>query len=101
MNEKELLEAIKAHTEHWKDVNGYDCPYDYIGLRDIIHKHNVVTVEMDKFNCSIEELNDFNKQMDKFKEKAIIIMDVLGKKELVTMIRKISIDEIKNHNTSR
>ena len=37
--EKKLLEAIREHIEHWKNVNGYDCPFDYVGMLDIIQKH--------------------------------------------------------------
>ncbi len=34
--DRELLDKIKNHIEHWKDVNGYDCPFDYEGLKHIM-----------------------------------------------------------------
>lgn len=36
---KELIQAIKEHTEHWKAVCGYNVPYDYEGL---YHKLDVL-----------------------------------------------------------
>lgn len=35
---EELLAKIKQHIEHYKKVNGYDCPFDYVGLLRILQK---------------------------------------------------------------
>ena len=33
-----ILDEVKQHTEQYKSVNGYDCPYNYKDLLDYIRK---------------------------------------------------------------